>query len=220
MVPNGGGLKRMITRRILLLTVRAGERPDWLDRAPGRSRIDTVGEAALSGLPPHQIAALLVPMHIDQRLFAANGAWIAAFLTAGGTLVFNGLLAYPFLPELRPFQPLTRGGLDALKVGIAAPPHPIFAGIDADHLTFRKGVAGFYGRGQTPPPPGARVLTTLDRGTVPLDWEWRRPGGGCVLMHPGNDLWMYRDDSTSAGRLVPQLLNWIVTGTPSRREVA
>ena len=207
-------------RRIVLITVRTGERPGWLDRAAGRSHIDTIAEASLSGLPPDRIAAVLVPMHIDQRLFAANAGWVEAFLNAGGTLVFNGLLAYPFLPELQPFRQLAGGGLDALRVGIASPTHPIFAGIDADDLTFRKGVAGFYGRGQTPPPPGARVLTTLDRGAVPLDWEWRRPAGGCVLMHPGNDLWMFRDDGTSADRLVPQLIDWIVNQTPSRREVA
>ena len=207
-------------RRTLLLTVRSGERPGWLDQAPGRARIDTVGETALTSLPPHQVGAVLVPMHIDQRLFAANACWIESFLTAGGTLVFNGLLAYPFLPDLQPFQPLARTGLDALKVGIATPPHPIFAGIDADDLTFRRGVAGFYGRGQTPPPPGARTLTTLDRGTVPLDWEWQRPQGGRLLMHPGNDLWMFRDSGTSADRLLPQLLDWVVAGTPHRREVA
>lgn len=207
-------------RRSLLLTVRSGERPDWVDRAPGPARIDTVGETALAGLAPQEIGAILVPMHIDQRLFADNAGWIDSFLTAGGTLVFNGLLAYPFLPDLQPFQPLARNGLGALRIGIAAPQHPIFTGIEPDHLTFRRGVAGFYGRGQTPPPPGARVLTTLDRGAVPLDWEWHPPQGGRLLMHPGNDLWMFRDSGTSADRLLPQLLDWVVSGAYQQREVA
>ena len=210
----------MSSFRTVLLTVRAGERPVWLDRTPAGVRIDPVAETDLAGLPPNEVGGLLVPMHVDQQLFAANPAWVEAFLTAGGSLVFNGLLAYPFLPELRPFEPLARRSVDALRVRIEAPTHPIFAGIDADELTFRRGVAGFYGRGQTPPPAGAVVLTTLDRGRVPLDWEWRRPGGGRLLMHPGNDLWMFRDDTSSAGRLLPQLLDWVIAGTPQRRAVA
>jgi hypothetical protein len=88
--------------------------------------------------------------------------------------------------------------------------HPVFAGVDTDDLSFRKGVAGFYGRGHNPPPAGARVLQRLSSPDgPPLDYVYHRPDGGRVLMHSGNDLWMYANDETSARRIAPQLLDWI-----------
>lgn len=174
--------------------------------APPAATVVLVHETALPGIASDSLAALLVPSGIDQRLFAGHRPWIERFLAGGGTLVFNGLLAYPFLPDLRPFQPLPRRGRSDLQVRIVAR-HPIYEGVEDDDLTYRRGVAGFYGRGANPPPPGALVLATVGDG-APMDWEWQRPGGGRLLMHAGNDLWMYWDDPTSAARMARQLLDW------------
>lgn len=192
----------------LALVQPRATRPGWLDRVPDDRIVQPVVETALTTHAPDAFAGLLVDMHIDQRLFAGHRTWIEAFLAAGGTIVFCGLLAYPFLPPLGRFEPLARRSRAALEVTIAAPEHPLFAGVAAADLTARKGVAGFYGRGQVRPPPGAEVLTRLDGGRVPLDWVWHPPMGGRLLMHPGNNLWMYAGDETSAARLTPQLLRW------------
>jgi hypothetical protein len=45
---------------------------------------------------------------------------------------------------------------------------------------------------------------------VPLDWMWRRPAGGTVLMHSGNDLTNFADGSNSAARIAPQLVRWML----------
>lgn len=152
--------------------------------------------------------ALLVPAHIDQRAFAACAAQVAGFLDGGGIVVFNGHIAYPFLPELTPFVPVPGYSFDLLRVQRVAE-HPVFAGVEVADLTFRRGVAGFYGRGHNPPPAGATVLHRLSGGNVPLDWLWQRPAGGTLLMHGGNNMWMYADDATSAARIAPQLLAWL-----------
>ena len=163
--------------------------------------------------------AILVSAHTDQRALAACDRQLVGFLDAGGVLVFNGHLAYPFLPELQVFVPVDGRGLGALQVRRCAE-HPVFDGVDPKDLTFRRGVAGFYGRGSNPPPPGAEVLHTLSGSNAPLDWLWQRPGGGLVFMHAGNDLWMYSGDSSSAARMTPQLLAWLfrcIAGNAERR---
>jgi hypothetical protein len=179
----------------------------YADRLPPGVAVEPVAEDRLADRAPEAAATLIVPMHADQRLFARQGAWLARFFAGGGTLVFNGLLAHPFRPELGRFRPIEAPRLADLAVAVAAD-HPLFAGVRAEDLTFRRGVAGFYGRGANPPPPGARVLATLGAGKVPVDWLWHPPEGGRLLMHAGNDLWMQAGDATSAARLLPNLLGW------------
>lgn len=155
--------------------------------------------------------AILVPAHIDQRALASHSAGLTRFLNRGGTLVFNGHLVYSVLPELESFVPAPGGHLDDLIVERVGE-HPVFAGVEVQDLSFRRGVAGFYGRGANPPPAGAVVLHRLKADGSPLDWYWERPQGGRILMHGGNTLWMYVDDDTSAARIGPQLLCWLKAG--------
>ncbi len=158
--------------------------------------------------------AILVPAHIDQRALAARSAGLCRFLDQGGTLVFNGHLAYPVLPGLAAFMPARGRGLKDLMVERVSA-HPVFDGVDPADLSLRRGVAGFYGRGANPPPIGARVLHRLSADGSPLDWVWQRPGGGQVLMHAGNTMWMYTEDATTAARISPQLLRWLHAGAPA-----
>lgn len=156
--------------------------------------------------------AILVPAHVDQRTLQAHQPALDNFLNTGGTIVLNGHVAWPCLAMLRPFVPLARRGVTDLQVR-AARQHPVFAGVARIDLTFRRGVAGFYGRGHNPPPPGAVVLNTIGPDDAPLDWLYTTFGGGRLLMHGGNDLWMYAGDATSAARIAPQLLDWLLDVT-------
>ncbi len=156
---------------------------------------------------PHY-RAILAPAHIDQRALAQRSAGLSRFLDAGGLLVFNGHITYPLLPELQPFVPAAQRNLHGLVVERVAE-HPVFDGVDTQDLSFRRGVAGFYARGANPPPPGATVLHVLKADRSPIDWLWHRPAGGTILMHSGNNMWMYVDDPTSAARIARQVLNWV-----------
>lgn len=156
-------------------------------------------------------AAVLLPIHVDQRLLSRRRAALEAWLDGGGTLVVNGHVAHMFLNGLTPFVPLERPSLSDFAIAEATP-HRIFAGVDRHDLTFRRGVAGFYGRGHNPPPPGAVVLNTLGPDRVPVDWLWRRPGGGRVFMHSGNNIWMYLTEDSTAARLPGQLVDWALDG--------
>lgn len=155
--------------------------------------------------------AILIPIHADQRYLVTQQGKLEAFLARGGTLVICGHVMYPFLPELTQFVPMAVRSVEDYRVWRVRE-HPIFAGVDTDDLTFRKGVAGFYGRGHNPPPPYAQILHRLGSPDgVPADFVYQRPGGGRVFVHGGNNLWMISltDEANSARHIEPQLLDWI-----------
>lgn len=181
-----------------------GDLPAVTERYSGAVEID---HYALHTTALDPFRAVLLPAHLDQRYLGEIAPVIAAFLDRGGRLVFNGHVAWPMLRELRPFVPLASLHLEDLQVHRLAD-HPVFAGVDTRHLTYRRGVAGFYARGHNPPPDGAVLLMGVGQEKVPCDWVLRRPQGGEILCHAGNDLWMYIDADDTAGRLVPQLIAW------------
>lgn len=200
-----------MTANIVLLT--CGEQP------PSRLLVQPATATRVAGLDIYALehadlddcAGLLIPIHADQRFLATMREKLERFLARDGTMVICGHLVYPFLPELSAFVPLTVRSVDDYRVWRDAW-HPIFDGVAVDDLTFRKGVAGFYGRGHNPPPPDAEIVHRLGgaRG-APVDYVYRRAGGGRVFMHAGNNLWAFSldDEDNSAARIEPQLLDWI-----------
>ncbi|MCG6206532.1 hypothetical protein LPW26_17930 [Rhodopseudomonas sp. HC1] len=151
--------------------------------------------------------ALLIGMHMDQRFLQANTALLDNYVAAGGRVVISGHVAHPFLTGLSPVQPLDGGSIADLTVSRATT-HPIWDGVALDDLTFRRGVAGFYGHAWHVPPDGATVIHTLGPAARPLDFIYPL-GRGTVLLHGGNDLWSFGGDDTSR-RLLPQLITWLV----------
>ncbi|MDQ0271892.1 hypothetical protein [Cytobacillus purgationiresistens] len=88
-------------------------------------------------------------------------------------------------------------------------PHPIFAGVDPDDLTFNKGVAGFFARGtHSPIPAGAEVLITLP-DDMPVTYIDRVSTKGTILVHAGRDLFANRMQGKSTDRISVQLLKWV-----------
>lgn len=150
--------------------------------------------------------ALHVSGMVDQELLWRHRDVIAGFLDQGKVVVFCGHLLHPWLPGSGTFVPASVTSYRDYVVHIVAP-HPVFEGVDARDLTFRRGVAGFFARGHNPPPPGAEVLATL-AGSQPVTWIDRSTTRGTVFVHAGNDLIGFADDST-ASRLGPQLLDWV-----------
>lgn len=171
--------------------------------------VKIIPETTLSEIPPQSLQALLVGFTIDQRLFAGFTDWIRAFLQSGGTLVFNGHIAYPFLPELTTYQPLPKRGKKDLLISRVTP-HAIFSGIDFMDLSERRGVRGFYGRGANPMPKQATAINRVGNSNADafVDWQWDFPGGGRLFVHAGINLWLYSHDQNTASRLIPQLLAW------------
>lgn len=165
---------------------------------------------ALASTDLSAFSCLIIPTTADQRELLRCKSQLQSYLHNGGKLVFNGHVAYCFLDELRPYQVSPEKGLAGLQVR-PLHNHPIFAGVKGEDLTFRKGVAGFYGRGYNPPPVGAQVLCEL--GTeihLPIDWLYTYPSGGQLLVHAGNDLLSFAN-TPSTQHLRSALFDWMTT---------
>lgn len=181
--------------------------PGVFSRLPPGMRVDVVSQYQLDATLQHY-AALLLTSHLDQIHFERRRHRIEAYLDSGGTIVFNGPLVRPFLPELQPFVPLPRRTLENLRVHRLVD-HPAFRIIPVERLSPRRGVAGFWGRGHNPPPPGAMPIHGLGPERAPVDWEWRRSGGGMILCHAGNDIWGFLEDEPGADALPLGVLAWL-----------
>ncbi len=208
---------------LTMIAYLAAHRRDFPGFVPDsyRGRTIIIQEQQLARTAPASIKALLVSFTVDQILFARASAWIKDFLYSGGTLVFNGHIAHPFLPVLsryvnghiaHPFLPflsryvpLPSRGKDDLVIR-PINPHPIFSGVDFMDLTERRGVRGFYGRGANPMPEGAIPINRVGEKAV-VDWQLNI-GKGRLLMHSGINLWLYHRDKNTSARITPQLLDW------------
>ncbi len=187
--------------------------PSVFSKLPAAMRVEVIGQYALDALDDSALQrydALLLTSHLDQIHFERRAPRMARYLDASGTIVFNGPLVRPFLPELRPFVPLPRRNLETLRVHRLSD-HPAFRSIPAERLSLRRGVAGFWGRGHNPPPPGATLIHGLGPDRAPVDWEWRRPAGGTLLCHSGNDIWGFLEDEPDADALPLGVLDWLAS---------
>ncbi|MGH2732857.1 MAG: phosphate starvation-inducible protein PhoH [Actinomycetota bacterium] len=175
-------------------------------------------ELASTDLNPH--GGLIIGAHVDQELLHRERAMIRNFLDEGKVIAFSGQLLHPWLPGAGPFVPRKIRSYHDYRVRVVSP-HPIFEGVREDDLTFRRGVAGFFARGHNPPPEGAEVLAELPGGE-PVVYVDRSSTGGVILVHAGHDLLtyglesVYGDDApaTSASRIGPQLLAWMLAEKP------
>lgn len=172
-----------------------------------RDAIDAIDIYDLPVVDLSRYVGLIVPGLADQEFLWREQDRVRAFLDEGKVLVFSGHIFRPWLPGAGPFVPRVIHSYHDYTVRIVRP-HPIFAGVLPKDLTYRKGVAGFFARGHNPPPQGAEVLLTLP-GDEPIVYLDRVSTRGAILVHCGNDLLGFADDETSAGRIVPQLFDWI-----------
>lgn len=198
----------MSSRPLRIASLGPDRMPPALTDHPS-ARFEAVPLNRLSEYAPEAFDLIAVTSHIDQRGLQRQAPWLTAFLDGGGILLWNGPVAHSPMPDLQPFVPQPQRNLAGLRVRRLAE-HRLMTGIADEDLTFRRGVAGFWGRGHNPPPPGALLLNGL--GTEPLeapvDWLWQRPLGGWLLMHAGNDWLSFAQPGTPAGQLVDNLIDW------------
>jgi hypothetical protein len=186
------------------------------DRDPRLEHLDCYDLAAADLT---RYAGLVFPAMVDQEYLARHRHVVRRYLDGGGVVVFGGHLLRDWLPGAAPFVPLHPPGLAAYRVERVAD-HPVFAGVDPDDLTFRRGVAGFFARGHHPVPPGAEVLVEL-AGGVPATYLDRASTAGTILVHASADLLGYGAAGDGTATRVPgQLVDWILAESRRRRAAA
>ncbi len=161
-------------------------------------------------LTPERIAdapGVLLTIHLDQMRAMEWRDGLDEMLARDGRILINGHVERPFVAGVGTFVPGGRGRAD-LRLS-ALGDHPVFDGVDRLAFETRRGVAGFYGRGHNTMPPDAQALTGVGPDAAPLDWIWRRAGGGAVLSHAGNDLWTSCDENDVIDRLAANIVRWL-----------
>ncbi len=152
-------------------------------------------------------AGIIVPTMVDQEFLYLHRGLLRTYLDRGGVIVFSGHLHRPWLPGAGLFEPKQVRTFRDYEVRIVGT-HPIFAGVEDDDLTYRRGVAGFFARGHHCPPPRAEILVEFASGE-PVVYIDEVTTGGALLVHAGSDLLNLGDRRSSASRVPTQLLSWI-----------
>lgn len=152
---------------------------------------------------------LIIGGAVDQEFLYLYRDLIRRFLDDGKVVAFSGHVFRSWLPGCGMFVPKRIRSVTDFAVHLVGS-HPLFAGVDENDLTFRRGVAGFFARGHHPPPEGAEILARLGEDE-PIVYVDRNTTNGVILAHSGNDLIGYSDGGT-AGRIVPQLMAWMRKG--------
>lgn len=153
---------------------------------------------------------LVITGFADQDYLYEMRGKIRAFLDDRKVLVFCGNLVTDWLPGGQPFIPKEIRKFSDYNVRNEAD-HPIFRGVEEEHMTLKKGVAGFFARGHHPLPEGAEALLTLEEGE-PITYIDRESTNGTILAHVGFDLfgYMQTDEQNTAGRISAQLREWVL----------
>ncbi|HMB09868.1 hypothetical protein [Saliniramus sp.] len=185
--------------------------PEGLKAAVARGAVTPLTQADLSEAVLMRHRGLVTGMLFDQDAAMALRPALERFLDAGGRWFFNGHVMRPLLDGLMQYQPMTTPKRSDFAL-IACQPHPVFAGIDVASLETNRGVAGFYGRGCNPPPPGAVVINTLGPRDVAVDWVWHRPHGGAFFSHAGNDLAQIATMHGIGERVWANIIAWAAGG--------
>jgi len=176
--------------------------PESEPRRTDRLDLYAVGETDLT-----RYAAVIIPVMADQEHLARHRDVLRDYLDAGGVVIFGGHLHRDWLPGAAPFVPLSPPSLRGYRVAEVAE-HPIFAGVEPDDLTFRRGVAGFFARGHHPVPEGAEVLVRL-AGGEPATYVDRVSTAGTILVQTSCDLLGYAGSAGGTATRIPdQLLDW------------
>lgn len=158
---------------------------------------------------------LVIGPTADQEHLARHRHVVERFLDGGGVLHFGGQLHRDWLPGASAFVALPRPGLAAYRVAQVAR-HPVFDGVEAQDLTFRRGVAGFFARGHHPPPDGAEVLVRL-AGGEPVTYVDRVSTRGTILVHASGDLLGLGEHNGTGARVPDQLVAWAREEAAARR---
>lgn len=194
-------------KRAIWLKSAFADPPGPVMAAAEDGHITIVPQRDLSRATLFEHGGMVTSMQLDQDHLLAFTDDLRDWLGAGARWLFNGHMVRPILTEMVPFQPIPRPGrADFVQTRLSD--HPLLDGIDAELLEANRGVAGFYGRGHNPLPPGARPITGLGQAQVPVDWHWPWQGGGAVFSHAGNDLWGAGLEHGLGPRLVMRAVDW------------
>lgn len=194
---------------VLLVHSHYGATPGPYVAAVAEGRVRPVREMELTPRHFAEAAGLITTTHLDQVGFLATwSAAAAGLLDRGGRWFFNGHMLRVLLPGLGLYVPLGKPMRRPDFALTRLSEHPILSGIEQKSLEESRGVAGFYGRGHNTLPAGGIAVNGIGPERLPVDWEWRRPEGGRLFSHAGNDLGGMGGESGVGAVLTERIVCW------------
>lgn len=207
--------------------IKLVNKPRELRRENGSDGLVEEDIYRLPDLDLAETAGISIGGDADQEFLTECRDLLNSFVRDGGRVLVNGHVQREFITGLGGWRKVDFRGVDDLKIRQVTP-HPIWEGIELDRfwLTWgstdhekepppsiddlrRYGVAGFYGRGYlVPTAADATVINGLGPCLLPVD-ILLRIGVGEVLVHSGNDLWMFSSPMRKSAYLSSQIVDWL-----------
>lgn len=156
---------------------------------------------------------IIIPMQSDEIMLLRKAAWLEDAWLQGASILANDIVARPYMSFLRPFEPIPLPGLGDYSLERHSP-HPAFDRLPADRFHLLEGMAGVYGVGHNPPPPGAMVVNTIGRGAYAIDWYLENEAGGIFFCHGGPDISAFHSGPGDTPNLTHELIRWLVEARP------
>lgn len=154
-----------------------------------------------------QISGVIMGMSLDLYELQRRKDEFENFVKNGGRIFYSGHAAISFFSFLSIYEPVKNIKLENFKITKNCE-HIIYKDLDIKCFEKRKGVAGFYSRGQNPPPKGAKIITSIKQGSVPCDWEFSF-GKGKFYAHSGNDLYNCCEDEAINKKVFNNILEFL-----------
>lgn len=151
----------------------------------------------------------------DQEYLYENKDKIEKFLNDKKIVIFCGTIFRRILPGQTFFMPKKIKGHKDYMVK-STPNNPIFEGVIAEEMVYKKGVAGFFARGYYYPPKNAEVLLEFLDGKA-VTYIDRESSKGTILVHSGASLFQYKNKENTTHKIEENLRQWIINEVETLR---
>lgn len=117
--------------------------------------LDFIWQYDLENVNFNEYKGIILSGGVDQILLSKLSGRLCEFLENGGRVLFNGHVEKKFLPMLEIYEPVEHIKYPDFMISLINP-HKIYKDLDIRNFNEKNGVAGFYSRGQNPPPLKAK----------------------------------------------------------------
>lgn len=151
-------------------------------------------------------AGLIITNLVEEQFLLEHKAMLEHYLNQGGVIFSLTETSLPWLVGV-PNWKRSPIPLKDREIVMKEPTHPLFVGIDADDINYRKGVRGFFSRGYFEKIPlHAEILVTDQSGAVILYADYDSTNG-TIFAGAGTDIYrVFIDEDSSSRRLSVQML--------------
>ena len=161
---------------------------------------------------------LIITNYVDEDFMISHRSILENYLEAGGVVFSLAEMSKSYLPN----APIWHRSPTAIKdreIILTEPVYPMFEGIDPYDLNYRQGVKGFFTRGYFKDVPQEATVIVKDELDAPIIYVDRQSTNGVLIVGAGTDLYqVYRDETSSAKLLAPQIIDVIRDEAYKRKE--